>query len=57
MTVNNNLSVFKVVNSIPWKGTHQHGGISKHRSAEAGELIKKLYSINIIVNRIIIGKT
>ena len=26
MTVNNNLSVFKVVNSIPRNRTHQHGG-------------------------------
>ena len=35
MTVNNNLSVFKMVNFIPRIRTQQHGSISKHRPAVA----------------------
>ena len=45
MTVNNNLSVFKVVNSIPWNRKQQHGDVSKNRSADAGELIKNFIQL------------
>ena len=39
MTVNNNFSVFKMVNFIPRIRTQQHGNVSKHRPADAnGEL-------------------
>ena len=39
MTVNNNLSVFRMVDFIPQIRTQQHGNVSKHRPADAnGEL-------------------
>ena len=39
MTVNNKLSVFKMLNFIPRNRTQQHGSISIHRPADAyGEL-------------------